>query len=92
MPLIRRHARRLSYQAALLKKFALELGKPKAYVLIGKTKRKDGAALFLKGLFDLKLPYKYIVPGSGSLESKQKIPALQVGRKHLFELSTIIFE
>ena len=79
-------------QAALLKKIELELGKQHGYVFIDEIQRKDDAGLFLKGLFDLKLPYKLILSGSGSLELKQKIHESLVGRKRLFELSTLTFE
>ena len=79
-------------QAALLKKIELELGLRRGYVFIDEIQRKDDAGLFLKGLFDLKLPYKFILSGSGSLELKQKIHESLVGRKRLFELSTITFE
>jgi predicted AAA+ superfamily ATPase len=79
-------------QAALIKKIELELGKEQGYVFIDEIQRKDDAGLFLKGLFDLKLPYKFILSGSGSLELKQKIQESLVGRKRLFELSTITLE
>jgi hypothetical protein len=79
-------------QAALLKKIELELGQQPGYVFIDEIQRKDDAGLFLKGLFDLKLPYKFIISGSGSLELKQKIQESLVGRKRLFELSTVTFE
>jgi predicted AAA+ superfamily ATPase len=79
-------------QAALVKKMELELGRQKGYVFIDEIQRKDDAGLFLKGLFDLKLPYKFILSGSGSLELKQKIHESLIGRKRLFELSTITFE
>ena len=46
----------------------------------------------MKGVFDLKLPYKFILSGSGSLELKQKINESLIGRKRLFELSTVTFE
>ena len=78
-------------QAALLKKIELELGQQHGYVFIDEIQRKDDAGVFLKGLFDLKLPYKFILSGSGSLELKQKIQESLVGRKRLFELSTITF-
>jgi len=55
-------------QAALLKKIELELGQQRGYVFIDEIQRKDDAGLFLKGLFDLNLPYKFILSGSGSLE------------------------
>ena len=79
-------------QAALLKKIELELGQKRGYVFVDEIQRKDDAGLFLKGLFDLKLPYKFIISGSGSLELKQKIHESLVGRKRLFELSTLTFE
>ncbi|MBW2645405.1 MAG: ATP-binding protein [Deltaproteobacteria bacterium] len=79
-------------QAALLKKIELELGKRRGFVFIDEIQRKENAGLFLKGLFDLKLPYKFIVSGSGSLELKEKIHESLIGRKRLFELTTITFE
>jgi len=79
-------------QSALLRKIELELGKERGYVFIDEIQRKENAGLFLKGLFDLKLPYKFIVSGSGSLELKEKIHESLVGRKQLFELTTIAFD
>jgi predicted AAA+ superfamily ATPase len=79
-------------QAALIKKIELEMGQKHGYVFIDEIQRKDDAGLFLKGLFDLKLMYKFIISGSGSLELKQKINESVVGRKRLFELSTLTFE
>jgi len=38
------------------------------------------------------LPYKFIVSGSGSVELKEKIHESLVGRKRLFNLSTLSFE
>ena len=78
-------------QLALLRKIELELSKQRGYVFIDEIQRKENAGLFLKGLFDLKSPYKFIVSGSGSLELKEKIQESLVGRKRLFELSTITF-
>ncbi len=79
-------------QAALLRKIELELGQRRGYIFIDEIQRKENAGLFLKGLFDLNLPYKFILSGSGSLELKQKIDESMVGRKRLFELPTITFE
>ncbi len=79
-------------QAALLRKIELELGQKKGYVFIDEIQRKDDAGLFLKGIFDLKSPYKFIISGSGSMELKQKIHESLVGRKRLFELFTVTFE
>ncbi|MDL1959742.1 MAG: ATP-binding protein [Deltaproteobacteria bacterium] len=82
----------LESQSALLRKIELELGKERGYVFIDEIQQKENAGLFLKGLFDLKLPYKFIVSGSGSLELKEKIHESLVGRKRLFELTTIAFD
>ena len=79
-------------QLAFIRKIELELGKERGYVFIDEIQQKENAGLFLKGLFDLKLPYKFIVSGSGSLELKEKIHESLVGRKRLFELTTIAFE
>lgn len=79
-------------QAALVSKIELEMGRKPGYVFIDEIQRKDDAGLFLKGLFDLKLPYKFIISGSGSLELKEKIHESLIGRKRLFELSTVTFE
>jgi predicted AAA+ superfamily ATPase len=82
----------LESQAALIRKLELELGTKGGYVFIDEIQRKEDAGLFLKGLYDLKLPYKLIVSGSGSLELKEKIHESLVGRKRLFELTTLTFE
>jgi len=79
-------------QQALLQKIELELGKKQGFVFIDEIQRKENAGLFLKGLFDLKLPYKFIVSGSGSLELKEKIHESLAGRKRIFELTTVTFE
>ena len=76
---------------ALKSKIELELGKKSGFVFIDEIQRKENAGLFLKGLYDLKLPYKFIVSGSGSLELKEQIHESLAGRKRLFELTTITF-
>jgi uncharacterized protein len=82
----------LESQAALIRKLELDLGKRGGFVFIDEIQRKDDAGRFLKGLHDLKMPYKFIVSGSGSLELKEKIHESLVGRKRLFELATLTFE
>ena len=62
-----------SSQQNLIKKINLELGNLKGYVFIDEIQRKNDAGIFLKGLYDSQLPYKFIVSGSGSLELKEKI-------------------
>jgi len=78
-------------QDQLLKKIALEIGKNQGYVFIDEIQRKGDAGLFLKGLYDMNLPYKFIVSGSGSVELKGKVHESLAGRKRIFELSTISF-
>ena len=79
-------------QERLLQRITLEVGGNKGYVFIDEVQRKENAGLFLKGLYDMKLPYKFIVSGSGSIELKEKIHESLPGRKRLFELSTLSFE
>lgn len=79
-------------QEKLLKKIELEAGKGKAYVFLDEIQRKENAGLFLKGLYDMNLPYKFIVSGSGSVELKEKIHESLAGRKRIFELGTVSFD
>ena len=79
-------------QDNMLKKLDLEFGRKKGYVFIDEIQRKENAGVFLKGLYDRNLPYKFIVSGSGSLELKEKIHESLAGRKRLFELGTVSFE
>jgi len=78
-------------QDGLLKKIRLEIGNS-GFVFIDEIQRKENAGIFLKGIYDQNLPYKFIVSGSGSLELKEKIHESLAGRKRLTELSTISFE
>ena len=82
--------RHLASQGALIQKIRLELGSS-GVVFIDEIQRKENAGLFLKGLYDQGLPWKFVVSGSGSIELKEKISESLVGRKRLFELATISF-
>ena len=82
--------RHLASQSALLQKIRLELG-GSGVVFIDEIQRKENAGLFLKGLYDQSIPWKLVVSGSGSIELKEKISESLVGRKRLFELTTISF-
>lgn len=79
-------------QATLIKKIELELGKKKGFVFIDEIQRKENAGTFLKGIYDMNLPYKFIVSGSGSVELKEKIQESLIGRKRIFQLFTLSFE
>lgn len=78
-------------QETLLRKITLELGREGGYVFIDEIQRKENAGIFLKGIYDMNLPYKLIVSGSGSLELKEKIHESLMGRKRIFELPTLSF-
>jgi hypothetical protein len=83
--------RHVSSQNALLQKIRLELGNDSGIVFIDEIQRKDNAGLFLKGLYDQGLPWKFVVSGSGSIELKEKISESLTGRKRMFELATVSF-
>ncbi|OGW52971.1 MAG: ATPase [Nitrospirae bacterium RBG_19FT_COMBO_55_12] len=76
-------------QEALLSRLRLEFGNKKGYVFIDEIQRKENAGIFLKGLYDMRTPYKFILSGSGSVELKEKVHESLAGRKRMFELSTI---
>ena len=79
-------------QQHLVNKIKLEFGQKRGYVFIDEIQRKENAGIFLKGIYDRKFPYKFIVSGSGSLELKEKIQESLSGRKRLFELYPVSFE
>jgi len=79
-------------QEKLVNKIRLEFGDKSGYVFVDEIQRKENAGLFLKGIYDIGLPYKFIVSGSGSLELKEKIQESLAGRKRLFEISPVTFE
>lgn len=79
-------------QNRLIQRIAYEMGEGKGYVFIDEIQRKESAGVFLKGIYDMDLPYKFIVSGSGSLELKEKIHESLAGRKRIFELSTLNFD
>lgn len=88
------HGERASFrtQRSLTEYLSLHLGQTKGYVFIDEIQRKEDAGLFLKGLYDMGLPYKFIVSGSGSLDLKAKIKESLAGRKRLFVISPVSFE
>lgn len=89
---IERDAQFFELQEKLIKKIELEIGKTKGFIFIDEIQRKENAGLFLKGIYDMNLPYKFIVSGSGSVELKEKIHESLAGRKIIFELGTVSFK
>jgi len=82
----------LTTQQNLIEKIRLEIGNEGGFIFIDEIQRKEEAGVFLKGLYDMNLPYKFIVSGSGSLELKGKIKESLIGRKKVFELEPVNFE
>ncbi|MBU1088262.1 ATP-binding protein [Patescibacteria group bacterium] len=62
-----------------------------AVIFIDEIHRLTNAGLFLKGLYDLKTKYKFIISGSGSLELKANIIEPMTGRKKIFYCLPISF-
>jgi hypothetical protein len=85
-------ARFFESQEFLLKKIKLEFGDDRGYIFIDEIQRKEDAGRFLKGIYDLDLPYKFVVTGSGSLELKEKISESLTGRKRLIQMHPVSFE
>lgn len=73
-------------QQTLLKKIELEFGGSPGFVFIDEIQRREDAGIFLKGLQDQRLPYKFIVSGSGSIDLKAKVKESMVGRKRVYEI------
>lgn len=78
-------------QEALVGHIRLSLGENRGYVFIDEAQRKENAGQFFKGIYDMELPYKLIISGSGSLELKEKIQESMAGRKRMFELLPVSF-
>ncbi|MCX4291428.1 MAG: ATP-binding protein [Odoribacter sp.] len=81
----------LQSQQTLLNKIRLELGET-GYVFIDEIQRKPNAGVYFKGLYDMDLPYKFVLSGSGSIELKEKIGESLAGRKLIVPVDTISFE
>jgi len=82
----------LNTQRDLLNKIKLEFGDSFGYVFIDEIQQKEDAGRFLKGIYDMNLPYKFIVTGSGSLELKEKVGEALTGRKYMLNMHTLSFK
>jgi uncharacterized protein len=66
-------------------------GGKRAFIFIDEVQRIENAGLFLKGIFDRRLPHKWLATGSGSLELKEKIAESLAGRKRVFIMNPVHF-
>lgn len=78
-------------QHNLLDRIKKTVGEKPAVVFIDEIQRLDNSGLFLKGLYDINSPYKYVVSGSGSLELKSNILEPMTGRKIIFYCPPLSF-
>lgn len=78
-------------QQALINRINLEFGDQFGFVFLDEIQRKENAGIFLKGLYDMKLPVKFIISGSGSIELKETIAESLAGRKRVFEITPVTF-
>lgn len=78
-------------QHKLIEYLKLNFGNERGFVFIDEIQKKVDAGVFLKGIYDLGLPYKMILSGSGSLDLKAKIKESMAGRKRVFEIEPISF-
>ncbi|KKR79664.1 MAG: hypothetical protein UU24_C0004G0002 [Candidatus Nomurabacteria bacterium GW2011_GWA2_40_9] len=62
------------------------------YVFIDEFQKKKDAGIFLKGMYDMDLPYKFIISGSGSIELKEKTHESLAGRKRIFIVYPVSLE
>lgn len=71
-------------QHTLIDQIEKKVGVKYAVVFIDEIQRLTNAGLFLKGLYDMRRNYKFVVSGSGSLELKADIIEPMTGRKKIF--------
>ena len=89
---VERDAAFFESQQRLLSKIRLEFGDNVGYVFVDEIQQKEDAGRFLKGLYDMDLPYKFVVTGSGSLELKEMVGEALTGRKHTLLMNAVSFE
>ncbi len=78
-------------QAELFSYLKARISEEKLYVFVDEAQRVENAGLFFKGLYDKKLPVKFILTGSSSFELKSKITESLTGRKIIFTVFPFSF-
>lgn len=82
----------LDSQTTLVEALRHAFGPRPGILFLDEVQQKEDAGRWLKGIYDMQLPYKMVVTGSGSLELKAKIHESLAGRKRLFEVLPLSFE
>ena len=81
----------MASQASLIERIKTVSDDRRVYVFIDEIQLKENAGLFMKGLYDMHLPVKFILSGSGSLELRASIQESMAGRKRVFEVMPVSF-
>ena len=81
---IEEHRKFFESQSALQSRMEIEFGERRGFVFLDEIQRKEDAGLFLKGLYDMRLPHKMVVSGSGSVELKERVHESLLCREMLF--------
>jgi hypothetical protein len=79
-------------QETLLFAIRNQVGDEKAFIFIDEYQRKPDGGRFLKGIYDMGLPYKFIITGSGSIELKEQVHESLAGRKRQFTVPPVSFD
>lgn len=71
----------------------LEAGSSRrSYVFVDEVQRLERPGLLIKGLQDMRLPLKFILTGSSSLDIRVKTGEALTGRKQVFHVSQLSFD
>ncbi|PIS39364.1 MAG: ATPase [Candidatus Nealsonbacteria bacterium CG08_land_8_20_14_0_20_38_20] len=71
-------------QAEFFNYLKARTGKEKLYVFVDEAQRVENAGVFFKGIYDKKLPVKFVLTGSSSFELKANLSEPLTGRKMIF--------
>ena len=63
----------------------------KIFVFIDEVQRLPDPGIFIKGLHDLRLPIKFIMTGSSSLDIRTRTHEALTGRKQIFHIESLSF-
>ncbi|MEK7513795.1 MAG: ATP-binding protein [Patescibacteria group bacterium] len=86
------HREVVQNQTAFINFLKGKLGQKPATIIIDEIQRLKNPGQFLKGIYDLNLPYKLIVSGSSALEIKSSVSESLTGRKKIFYLFPLSFD